>query len=98
MSPRDRRSCTTGGVHGETIKLAETGVQLQTEARVQGRRGIRKTDRAARFIARAEQSPWVRRYDHRKVTSEAKRQADADRQRAQASANRAVREKPPWED
>jgi hypothetical protein len=49
-------------------------------------------------VTRAEQSPRVRRYDRRDVASEAKRQADGDRQRAQASANRAVREKPPWED
>jgi hypothetical protein len=34
----------------------------------------------------------------RALKDEAKRQADADRQRAQASANRAVREKPPSED
>jgi len=57
-----------------------------------------KTDWAGRFIARAEQSPRVRRYDRRDVASEAKRQPDRDRQRAQESANRAVREKPPWED
>jgi hypothetical protein len=59
---------------------------------------FRKADWAARFIERAEERRWACRYDHRKVTSEAQRQADADRQRAQASANRAVREKPPWED
>ena len=59
---------------------------------------FRKTDWAARFIARAEQSPRVRPPHHRKAAAMAKREADADRQRDRASANRAVREKPPWED
>jgi hypothetical protein len=59
---------------------------------------FRKTDWAARFIARAEQSPRVRPHHHRKAAAVAKREADADRQRDRASANRAVREKPPWED
>jgi hypothetical protein len=59
---------------------------------------FRKTDWAARFIARAEQSPWVSPHHHRKAAAMAKREADADRQRDRASANRAVREKPPWED
>jgi len=58
---------------------------------------FRKTDWAARFIARAEQSPRVRPHHHRKAAAMAKREADADRQRA-PSANRAAREKPPWED
>jgi len=59
---------------------------------------FRKTDWAARFIARAEQSPRVRPHHHRKAAAVAKREADADRQRDRASADRAVREKPPWED
>jgi len=59
---------------------------------------FRKTDWAVRFIARAEQSPRVRPHHHRKAAAVAKREADADRQRDRASADRAVREKPPWED
>ena len=52
---------------------------------------FRKTDWAARFIARAEQSPRVRPHHHRKAAAVAKREADPDRQRDRASANRAVR-------
>jgi hypothetical protein len=40
---------------------------------------FRKTDWAARFIARAEQSPRVRPHHHRKAAAVAKREADADR-------------------
>jgi hypothetical protein len=57
-----------------------------------------KTDRAARFIERVEQSRWAPRPERCKTAAEAN-QAEADR-RTQASGNHAARvqEKPPWED
>jgi hypothetical protein len=58
-----------------------------------------KADRAARFIERAEPTRRPRRHERRKVATETKRQAKADRP-SEASGNRAaeVQEKPPWED
>jgi hypothetical protein len=48
---------------------------------------FRKTDRAARFIERAEQNRRARPHERRKMAAETKRQAEADRP-TQASGNR----------
>jgi hypothetical protein len=56
-----------------------------------------KSDRAARFIAHAEQNLAAgrQRQERSKTAAEPKRQADADQQRARASTNCSGREKPP---
>jgi hypothetical protein len=56
-----------------------------------------KTDRAARYIQRAEQSPWARRHGHRKTAAGERRQIES-RPRKEARGSRAAHEKPPWED